>query len=578
MARKNRMSGETENSLKARLFDSFELRGLSVNAARAFSSGKAAKMLRYVLRLLAFTPTRVYACASLSFGLLTLVLHLGEYYFKNDALAEPSSLIIGAAFALLSVLLFISDKPLCIALQSSRITDFIFFEFFSMRRMQKNENEKSLPLMSGIFFGFVFAVLGFFVPVYYVALSVGALIFVFVSMTSPEFPYISSILLFPYLNVIPYSSWILASISLLALVSFLRKVAVGKRVYNVEIYDILFFFFILSVLLTGVILGGKASTEPALLIIIFTLGYVPAANIAANRRLCDCIVSAIALSSAPTSVFAVISYAVNWGRGVRRPSSAWFLSSEMLAVYLSVSVLFSIYLAVERKKKTKKISYLVSFLLSLAGLITTEYFALVIALVIGVCMFFVIRSKKTPKLLVLPLLLLPFAVYLLPESVLLWISEFFGISPDLISLRSALLKSASTFFDNIFLGIGANGFGANINTYFGIACRFGILAVVVCLAVFLIRILHVGVYRKYYPNALVGFYVDMTSLAMLIMLVIGSYTDVISEISAAYFFVVIFGLGTAALRISKKERDQMLSYYKDSRSQSASVIDVFLKG
>ena len=158
-------SHEESSAVQKRgLFDSVEIKGLSAKKARAFSSGRIAVLMRRLSRLLAFTSARVYGFASLSFGILTLFLHLGEYYFMKDPVVAVSSLIIGAVFAVLSLPLLISDKPLCIALQSVRLVDFIVFDFFSINRMQYREGEKELNSAWGIISGFLLSVFGFFLP------------------------------------------------------------------------------------------------------------------------------------------------------------------------------------------------------------------------------------------------------------------------------------------------------------------------------------------------------------------------------------------------------------------------------
>ena len=306
------MDKKASKAGKRGIFHSFEIKGISAKAARAFSAGRISKLIRRISRILAATSARVYGCASLSFGLLTLILHLGEYYIKEDPQVRLSSLVIGIVFTVLSMLLFLSDKPIALALQNNRLTDFIVFEFFSINRMQSVDNERKISYLFGVVFGFIPAVLGFFFPTEYVAFAIIALVFTVISFVSPEFPYIFSLLIFPYLSLIPYSEWILAALVLTALLSFARKVLVGKRVYSFEIYDALLAIFVIAVIVTGVILGGSESTEKALLILIFALGYIPATNIAVNRRLCDCVAGAVVASSLPISMYSTVKCVVGF--------------------------------------------------------------------------------------------------------------------------------------------------------------------------------------------------------------------------------------------------------------------------
>ena len=44
-----------------------------------------------------------------------------------------------------------------------------------------------------------------------------------------------------------------------------------------------------------------------------------------------------------------------------------------------------------------------------------------------------------------------------------------------------------------------------------------------------------------------------------------------------YYFVVTFATGSAALRVSNKEKEERRSYYKDLGTSDSAAIDVFLK-
>ena len=112
----NQSFAEDSAAEKKDLFDAVEIKGLSAKSARAFSMGRFARMLRFISRLLAFTTSRIYGLMFLSFGVLTLFLHLGEYYFMDDPRVQVSSLVIGAVFAFLSIFLLFVVKILHIHL------------------------------------------------------------------------------------------------------------------------------------------------------------------------------------------------------------------------------------------------------------------------------------------------------------------------------------------------------------------------------------------------------------------------------------------------------------------------------
>ena len=564
---------------KKSLFDPSEIKGISLKSAKTFFSGKIARAFRSVSKFFSFTSSRVYGLAFLSFGILTLFLHLGEYYFMDDPQVEVSSLVIGAVFTLVSLLFLPSDKPICSAIQSVRLFDFIVYDFFSINRVQQRGEKSKTNSAEGILFGFLLALFGFFFPTEYAVLLILGLVFVIISMVSPEFPYILSLLLFPYLPLLPYSSYILVIFVAGALVSFARKVFVGKRVYNFEIYDFLFLFLILSVFVTGVILGGEASTENSILTIVFLIGYFPASNMAINRRLFDCVAGAISASSIPVGIYAAVQYIVSLASGSAVKSKAFFDTPEIFAAYLSAVAIFSLYLARKRTRRVKKAYYYSVFALSFIALLTTELFIVLITIILAVVSLSIIRSKKVPIFLLILVEALPVLLFLLNDSADAFVSDIFSLS--LADRKSVAAGAFSFFLDNPILGMGVeNPFSAldfSSNLYLAIVCRFGVLALIVFLLLIVLRACHFGLFRKYFSDSTVNFYAEISILASVCMLLIGSLSDVFADIRMIYFFTAVFSVGSSALRISKKEKEEMRLYYSDLGNSDLAEIDISIK-
>ena len=582
------MSTEKKNGLKkvlavgkSSVFESLEFKGLSTKSARAFSSGRAAKLIKFISRLLAFTPARVYGLTFLSFGVLTMFLHLGEYYFMEDPTVAASSLVIGALFSLLSIFLIISDKPICVALQSARAIEFLVFDFLFVNRIQATGSERKLGWAEGVLVGVLLAILGFFLPTEYAVLVIVGLIFFTVSMVSPEFPYIFSLLLFPYISLIPNALLIFAALTVLTLVSFGRKVLIGKRRYSLEIYDILFFIFIITVLICGVILGGDESTDNSLFIMIFALGYIPASNMTVNRRLFDHVAAAMIAASVPSSIYSIIRYLISLAFYERTPSRAFFDSPEILAVYLSVIMVMSGYLAIKRHRIVKKCCYYSAFALSFMAILTTEHFGIPVALLFVLLAVFIVRSRRVSSHFLYLLFTLPMILFFIGDSALSDLSDMLSIDPGLNDRISDIEASLRFLAENLFSGGGADGAGlrpdAAHNVYLGIACRFGVIALFLFLLLIVARIFHVELYKKYYPDSTVNFYVDMTTVAAVAILTFGCYVDVFAEVDMLYFFVSVFAMGSAALRVSRKEKEERNSYYVDLGASDSADVDIILK-
>ncbi|MBR5140000.1 MAG: hypothetical protein IKV16_02990, partial [Clostridia bacterium] len=73
-----------------------------------------------------------------------------------------------------------------------------------------------------------------------------------------------------------------------------------------------------------------------------------------------------------------------------------------------------------------------------------------------------------------------------------------------------------------------------------------------------------------------GLYVEAATLAAFCILTVGSFYDIFSSLEAVYLLVSVFATGSAALRVSKREKEERLSYYKDLGTSDHAAIDVTL--
>ena len=265
----------------------------------------------------------------------------------------------------------------------------------------------------------------------------------------------------------------------------------------------------------------------------------------------------------------------------RSAAKAFFDSSDVLAAYLTVVAVFALYLSYKRSRVIKKRYYFSIFLLSALALLTTEHFALLMVALLMVFAFFVIKNKKASGYLLAVCPLLPLLLFLFGNGALGALSNAFGIDPSLVLRKDSLLTSLSVFLDHFLLGVGSSAVGEAVestaNVYVAVAFRFGIFAIITFIGILALRIVQLNVYKKYFSDSTVGFYVDISSLSLIGILIYGAYFDVFANMEMLYFFIVIFATGTAALRVSKKEKEERLSYYRDlGRSDSADV-DVVIK-
>ena len=178
---------------------------------------------------------------------------------------------------------------------------------------------------------------------------------------------------------------------------------------------------------------------------------------------------------------------------------------------------------------------------------------------------------------------LPMALLLLPNSALDKISEYFEVAAfsDRIS---GYKESLEVFFDNSWLGIGmgADAYmnaaisdtGGVFNTPLAIAVEFGGIVFVLLTILLLMRLRHISYYRLYIRNSLVSVSCELTAVAIVTMIALGSFENIFSDLLVHYLFWIVFGISSAALRTARREHADLLGYYGDSSSSESAALDV----
>lgn len=575
------------DEISARVLSSKEISGIGSMGTMRLLKGRFAKAMNYVGHIFSYSSSRSYGCFFLSFGLLTLFLNLGEYYFADVPVSVFRQLIFGICMMAFSVPFLFSDKPLCIAFQNFKITDYLFFEFFSVKRMHTNYDCVTIPPIIAFVIGFIPAVLGFFLPLGYVALSLAVLIIVTVAFLSPEFLMVLSLLLLPYLSAFYAFKLVLALLSVIAFVSFMVKVAVGKRVFNLDAYSVLIFLWIIASVIRGISSPNPEALTDSFYFAAMLLGYFPAANLVVNRRLADRAMKAVIVSAVPVAILAIIKFIVEIsGTRYTTPGiSVSFLSPEALSTYLFVAALLTMAFSLEKKNKAKKTAYFIIFLVDVFVVFLTLEPIAWLSVIITVPTYFILTSKKIPRDIVFLMFAAVHFLFLLPPALFDTLYKAIGLTHTFSDKLASLQAAVGVFSDNLLWGLGAGGvniiqnpaLSSGVNLVLGIGMEFGIFILVAFAFMIALRLRQLSHYERLYPNSLVSDAIHMTSLATLCMLFFGLGNYIFSDSTLTYLFFAIFGFSSAALRTAKKEHEDRFGYYRDARSVDSSAIDVAIK-
>lgn len=576
---------ESEDSRGKRFF----CRNLSGNITPAmlhFSKRGITKLLSSLSEKITYTTAKSYGAMSLSFGLLTIILSfLADYGSATDE-ATTVSFIIGVVFALLSIPLLLTDKPFVFILQDFKITDKILFDFFCINRVPRDETKKPLHIAVTTVFGVLLALLGFFMPAFAILLLLFAVVFVMLAFGSPEFSFLSTFFVLPYVSVIPRGEMLLTVLVLLTSVSFVRKVLSGKRVFFFEQYDVLVIALTLLMLITGIFIKGVESFLSSLLLLSMTFGYFLAGNLITNRRLGDSMLNAVVISSIPNAVcsYVILVTSLVQGKGAEvltNGISALLPSAEIYSVFLLVAISFSFAL-VRQSHGRDKAPHIIIMALNIGALVLTAQSLAAVILLLGAITYALKnKPKQITNVLCIITLIIPYVIVLLCALI-------DPVSTGIGERLAVWSASLSAFADNIFFGIGMgkDSFIAEMgkygvmgaldssNLFIELALEAGLLSLVLLVMILAVRFRHRTVYYPYVRKSQVSSLFPAVTVATVSLVAYGAVHYIWSVPSAYYLFWCVFGLGSAALRVARKEFDDRTLYFEDNINQESSVIDV----
>ena len=261
---------------------------------------------------------------------------------------------------------------------------------------------------------------------------------------------------------------------------------------------------------------------------------------------------------------------------------------EGMVVFLIAATLLAVGMIRQSSGGISKIAYICSsIILSLSLLLSGELFALV-ATLIGIAVYFIIKGNIRPGLILPVLAIIPLTLLILPNSFLNLIflnSPSISFAEDLFNLWD---KSLSVFANNILvgIGIGSESFveemaalgifdhcdSSNLFIEFGLEA--GVIALIFFLCVLFTRIKHRSINYVYLRNSENEHLSCISGACILSLLAFGAVNYIWSEPSAYYFFWCLFGIGSAIIRVAKKDYDDKVVYYEESSAFDSSVIDI----
>lgn len=574
-------------SINKKEFLSREISGSVRHNVKKMQSMAFFRLTRAISDLTSHLSTRIYGMAMLCFGLVATLV----YFIGISADQRAVTPVIGILIAGLAIPFLLVDKTLPVFLQDFRPTDYLFFEFFCMKRHSAMETVRTIPVVIAVLVGIIPAMTSLFIPLWQIALAILVIICVCIGITSPEFVFLTSLIVLPFIRYIPRCELVFIITVLLAVFSFFRKVVYGKRVFHLEQYDILIGIMLVFILISGIFVKGVESFYGSVKMLVFALGYILSSNIIANRRLAELSQSSIILSGAIASIISIVQVVytlIDQGANTTQADLHFVLSrQDGVAIFLMATIVFAAGMKNQAPRSLRGLLSTSAILCLLALIISGEFWAIT-SLVLAACAYFIIKLNRAPAFLLPILLVISVAVLLLPDSIL---NVIFTYSPSVISASDLfdLWKKSLVLMSNhiaIGIGIGAESFVEEMaalgtyghldssNLFIELGLEAGILAPLCFIFILVSRIKHRSTQHLYIRNSQVERASNLSGACILGFVAFGMVNYIWSDMSAYYLFWCIFGIGSASMRVAKRDYDDRVIYYEESSAFDSSVIDI----
>lgn len=583
-----------------------EITGAATISARRKKRSKIRQAAGSVIDTFCYANIKTYGFLFLTFGLLTVIFYFASGFIADMGIpvTDRISLAAGIIASILSIPMIILDGPICQVLQEYLITDIIFFDFLCIKRMPPKHSPAPSP-GSAVAIGILLGIIGLFVPTVSVVGSIFFVVYAYLSIESPEFSLFSTIMLLPYLSMDkPEGYGILVTLVIITAISFVRKLIYGKRVLNLEQYDILIGLMLTVMLISGIALSGIESFTWSVKYISLSLVYILAGNIITNRRLADCAVNATIFSAVIPALTSLVNFvrlviSGHFEAGELIGMTSVYSTREVAAAHFAVAIAMAVAMSIQTKGNIRAGYIAIGAFIFLGLILTFEPFAY-IAIALGIAAYLAIRKGKAFILLLLPLALVPYAIVLLcPPGML---DAIIGVGADELApgripeLWEAALEIFAEKPLNSLLGIGIGSeafnsaiskFGFDVNNshniFLEIAVEAGIFALIAFILIIWIRVRHRVNYHKYLIKSDVEVISSSASCAVFVLITIGATVYIWQDFSLYYLFWCVFGIGSATLRIAKQESDdrelysKMMVNFHESANNEFSSIDVPIK-
>lgn len=277
--------------------------------SRAFDRSCTRKTVLGITDKMRHATPRFYGVALITFSLYVAIMYLirryGMFYSASD-----SYLYVSVAGMLISVpLLFEKEKTLGTVLLESKFFSWLLFRFFDSRYENFRDRHDSYNRVSAAFIiGMIFGCFSFFVSPVLIVLAIAFLLYVYLTLISPEAGLLVCFLGLPFMSFFDHPTVTLLLLEGCVFFSFIIKLIRKKRVFSFGVLETAVFLFLLVMLFSGTKNASMSTSLDTIAAVSLIFGTYLCANLLRTKEMLKHAIKAVALSASICAFIGVLEY------------------------------------------------------------------------------------------------------------------------------------------------------------------------------------------------------------------------------------------------------------------------------
>lgn len=569
------------------------------------------KLIRKAIGFLTSSRLNLYGTYLATFGLYSTLIVLLEEALRNGG-ALSIDVLAGANFWS-SIVVFLASIPLLVSTSSllsvvggSLIMRGVLEDGagipdnkFEEKLRVNNKHSYFVAIIAGILTGG----LTYLVSPVKIVLAIVFACLIGLILNFPEMGVVSAIFLAPYLGFFDNSSTMLLIIVGITAISYIFKVAVGRRTFTVRLVDL--FVILLAVMLFAggiVTSGGEASLNAALMYTGLLVMYFLVVNLMNTKEWLNKCITAIAAPSMVIAVLGIIEYASGsmpsqWidsdmFSDISNRAVATFDNPNMLATYLILTAPF-IWVHMRNKEFTVsgRIISGIGSLASIVCVVLTWSRGGWLGMIAAIIVFLLINYKHTFKYFLVLGLSSPVWIAALPDSVIRRFTSIGSLADSSTYYRLFTWKGSLKMLAEYYpggIGVGESAFAQiyplysyigtettvhSHNLYLELALELGVIGLVVfAFIMFMVVQRGFGCIKYNSENRLTVAFVSAALSGLVAAFVHGMFDHIWYNYRVFFMFWVVAALLCAFANVYPKKNTVVVKNYNADEAASLDII------